>query len=246
MTSNQSAEPHGTYLVLGLLIAAGAVMFLWLAPRNQDPEPEPEREASQAAASDLAPISPSAAEEPKPTPAPVQAKAAPIEAPEPASPPAEPAEAPAAQEHADLFSEPMPDFMERIYKRVGDNKLLSARDQKLLYDYGQEHKDDARPQLILAWDARNRDWDGIAARMYRIAYTADERAKDDPSMLPDLLSIAGRFDNVEFTESSTLIADAYGPEALPEIEDEIALATRRGEQRKLGRLNRLRDEIRAQ
>jgi hypothetical protein len=64
-------------------------------------------------------------------------------------------------------------------------------------------------------------------------------------MLPDLISIASRYDNVEYQESSTLIKDAYGPEALPEIEDEIALATRRGEQRRLGRLNQLRDQIRS-
>jgi hypothetical protein len=98
---------------------------------------------------------------------------------------------------------------------------------------------------MLAWDARNRDWDGNAARMYRIAFSADARAKDDPSMLPDLISIAGRYDNVEYTDSSSLIVDAFGSEALPEVEDEIALATRRGEQRKLDRLTRLRDAIRA-
>jgi hypothetical protein len=63
-------------------------------------------------------------------------------------------------------------------------------------------------------------------------------------MLPDLISIASRFDNVEYQESSSLIKDAYGAEALPEIEDEIALATRRGEQRRLTRLNQLRDQIR--
>jgi len=237
VTSNQSAEPHGTYLVLGLLIAAGAVMFLWLAPRNQ--EADEEEAVSEAAASEVAP-------------APVQAAAAPqaaqarLQPAEPAEPEA-PTQAPntAEEAHSDLFAAPMPEFMDRIYKRVGDNKWLNANDQKQLYDFGKEHPDDARPQLILAWDARNRDWDGIAARMYRIAYTADERAKDDPSMLPDLISIAARFDNVEYKEASSLIADAYGPQALPEIEDEIALATRRNETGRLDRLNRLRDEIRS-
>jgi hypothetical protein len=64
-------------------------------------------------------------------------------------------------------------------------------------------------------------------------------------MLGDLISIASRYDNVEHTDASTLITDAYGAEALPEIEDEISLATRRGEQRRLERLTQLRDAIRA-
>ena len=241
MTSNQSAEPHGTYLVLGLLIAAGAVMFLWLAPRNQDTDPE--AEASEAADREFAP------NEPAPKPA---APAAPVaNAPEPAQPaavvlPAQPTvQAAPAHEPTDLFAEPLPEDLEKIHKRVSNNQWLNARDQKTLYDYGKEHKSDARPQLMLAWDARNREWDGIAARMYRIAFTADPRAKDDPSMLPDLISIASRFENVEYTESASLIADAYGAEALPEIEDEITLAERRGEQRRVARLNHLRDQIRS-
>jgi type IV secretory pathway VirB10-like protein len=241
VTTNQSAEPHGTYLVLGLLIAAGAVMFLWLAPRNQDPDPET-AQASEAATNEFAP---NAAAEPKPAPAEVKAAAAaePTPAPQPAPAPA--AEAQKANEPVDLFAQPLPEELDRIHKRVANNQWLSSKDQKALYDYGKEHKDDARPQLMLAWDARNREWDGIAARMYRIAFGADQRAKDDPSMLPDLISIASRFDNVEFTESASLIADAYGAQALPEIEDEISLADRRGEQRRLARLNHLRDQIRS-
>jgi hypothetical protein len=241
VTSNQqSAEPHGTYLVLGLLIAAGAVMFLWLAPRNQDPESE--AQTSEASDSEFAP---SAAVDPKPPAS--EAKAA--ASAEPAQPAAavlpEQAKPEPSTEPADLFAEPLPEELDRIHKRVSNNQWLNARDQKTLYDYGKEHKDDARPQLMLAWDARNREWDGIAARMYRIAFTADARAKDDPSMLPDLISIASRFEGVEYTESASLIADAYGAEALPEIEDEITLAERRGEQRRVTRLNHLRDQIRS-
>lgn len=240
MTSNQSAEPHGTYLVLGLLIAAGAVMFLWLAPRNQDTDPE--AETSEAADREFA------ANEPAPKPAAAVAPAAPAapvaKAPEPAQA-ALPAQPSVQVAPTDLFAEPLPEDLDKIHKRVSNNQWLNARDQKALYDYGKEHKDDARPQLMLAWDARNREWDGIAARMYRIAFTADPRAKDDPSMLPDLISIASRFENVEYTESASLIADAYGAEALPEIEDELTLAERRGEQRRVARLTHLRDQIRS-
>lgn len=241
MTTNQSAEPHGTYLVLGLLIAAGAVMFLWLAPRNQDPEAE--AEASENAATEFAP---NAVAEPKPA----EVKAAVAEPAKPAPEPVPAQPAPAAEapkaEPVDLFAQPMPEDLERIHKRVANNQWLNSNDQKTLYNYGKEHKDDARPQLMLAWDARNRDWDGIAARMYRIAFTADPRAKDDPSMLPDLISIASRFDNVEYEDSASLIRDAFGAEALPEIDDEITLAERRGEQRRLARLKHLRGQLSAQ
>lgn len=241
MTTNQSAEPHGTYLVLGLLIAAGAVMFLWLAPRNQDPEAE--AEASENAATEFAP---NAVAEPKPA----EVKAAVAEPAKPAPEPVPAQPAPAAEapkaEPVDLFAQPMPEDLERIHKRVANNQWLNSNDQKTLYNYGKEHKDDARPQLMLAWDARNRDWDGIAARMYRIAFTADPRAKDDPSMLPDLISIASRFDNVEYEDSASLIRDAFGAEALPEIDDEITLAERRGEQRRLARLKHLRGQLSSQ
>lgn len=242
MTTNQSAEPHGTYLVLGLLIAAGAVMFLWLAPRNPDTDHEGEANETETAANEFAPNA-AAAVEPKQA-APAAPAAEPVK-PTPAPQPAPAAEAPKAHDPVDLFAQPLPEDLDRIHKRVANNQWLSSRDQKALYDYGKEHKDDARPQLMLAWDARNREWDGIAARMYRIAFTADARAKDDPSMLPDLISIASRFDNVEYTDSATLISDAYGPEALPEIDDEISLAERRGEQRRLGRLKHLRESLAA-
>jgi hypothetical protein len=245
VTSNQSAEPHGTYLVLGLLIAAGAVMFLWLAPRNPDPDAGAESDASgeNETARDFEPTA--AAEQPA-KPAEVRAAAAEPgkEVPAAPAPVAQPKPA-AAHEHVDLFAEPLPEQLDRIHKRVSNNQWLSAGDQKVLYNYGQEHKDDARPQLMLAWDARNREWDGIAARMYRIAFTADARAKDDPSMLPDLISVASRFDSVEYQDAASLIRDAYGPDALPEIEDEINLAQRRGEQRRLTRLTHLRDQISA-
>jgi hypothetical protein len=242
VTTNQSAEPHGTYLVLGLLIAAGAVMFLWLAPRNQETDADAETEGTEAAAARDHDFAPSAAAEPKPAPAaPPPAAPQPIPA-APAQPSAEP-EKKVHKDPVDLFAEPLPETLDRIHKRVANNQWLNSRDQKSLYDFGKEHKDDARPQLILAWDARNRDWDGIAARMYRIAFTADARAKDDPSMLPDLISIASRFDNVEYTDSASLIADAYGSEALPEIDDEITLAQKRGEQRRVARLNHLREQL---
>ena len=151
--------------------------------------------------------------------------------------------APALAPDSDLFAGTMPDFMVDLHAAVLDKKWLGAPQQRQLYEFGQEHKDDARPQLILAWDSMNREWDGIAVRMYRIAYRADHRAKDDPSMLRDLLTVASRFDRTEFREATEIIKEAYGKDALPRIEEEMGKYAAAGAPDRAARLSRLRDAI---
>ncbi|HMI90199.1 MAG TPA: hypothetical protein VK509_02495 [Polyangiales bacterium] len=168
-------------------------------------------------------------------------------APAPAQPAPKPATAAPAQPIApdsDLFAGTMPDFMVDLHARVLDKKWLGAPEQRQLYEFGKQNKNDARPQLLLAWDSMNREWDGIAVRMYRIAYRADRRAKDDPTMLRDLLAVASRFDRTEFREASEIIKEAYGGEALPRIEEEIARFTTAGEVARAARMSRLRDSLR--
>ena len=171
-----------------------------------------------------------------------------VSAPKPATgAPAAPAPAAAAEPtnpDSDLFAGTMPDFMVDLHARVLDKKWLDAPQQRQLYEFGQAHKDDARPQLLLAWDSMNREWDGIAVRMYRIAYRADHRAKDDPSMLRDLISIGSRYDRTEFRETTEIVKEAYGASALPRIEDEIARLAAAGDVARSTRLARLRDAIR--
>ena len=241
MSTNQTAQAsRNTWLWLGLLLAVAVALAIWLMPRSttgtSDMVSGAQTEAEEPAIA-AAPAAPQAQEPPAP-----QAEAKPTS---PAAPSA-PAPAPTAKEF-DLFAEPMPDFMVDLHAKVLDKKWLSASQQKQLYEYGKEHKDDARPQLILAWDARNRDWDGIASDMYGIAYRADKRVKDDPNMLKDLLYVAGahQHETVEFKDTAELIDKAYGAEALPKIEDELAVAQKRGEQAKAERLNRLRELIRS-
>ncbi len=172
-------------------------------------------------------------------------------APEPEASPGKPAAVPAAQVappgeptlDVDLFAGPMPDFMTEAHTRVLDKKWLNVEMQKKLYHFGQEHKDDARPQLLLGWDSMNREWYGIAVRMYRIAYRADKRAKHDPSMLRDLLFVASRYDKTEFREATEIIKEAYGEEALPRIDEEISALRVRGDVAKSERLERLRKAV---
>jgi hypothetical protein len=160
-----------------------------------------------------------------------------------AAAPAAPAKAAEPTLDVDLFAGPMPDFMTEAHARTLDKKWCDVTLQKKLYQFGQEHKDDARPQLLLAWDSMNREWYGIAVRMYAIAYRADKRSKHDPSMLRDLLFVAARHDRVEYKEASELIREAYGEEALPSIDEELATFRAQGNSVNTERLERLRDAI---
>lgn len=221
----------GTWtLVLSLVAAAGLAAWLIGGPR----------EAEQAE-----PNSGTIVEMP-PAAEPTLVQAEPVKKPAaPSAPAPQPSAASAEPAPSDLFADPMPEFMTPIRDRVLAKRWLDVSDQKQLYEYGKLHKDDARPQLLLAWDARNREWDAITAQMYRIAYRADQRVKDDPNMLPDLLAVASHHDRMEFDEASGVIQDAYGAQALPRIEADISEARQRGEEQRLTRLNRLRDSIRA-
>jgi hypothetical protein len=242
MTTNQTAQAsRNTWLWLGLLLAVAVALAIWLMPRPTTGTSE----AAPPAAQGNEPATAAPAPAPKEQPAP-KAEAKPV-ADDKATEQAQPSTpAPVAKE-SDMFAEPMPDFMVDLHAKVLDKKWLNAPQQKQLYEYGKEHRDDARPQLILAWDALNRDWDGIATDMYRIAYRADKRAKDDPNMLKDLLRVAGAHQDqtVEFTDTAELVQKAYGVDALPKIETEIAESRLRGEQTKSDRLSKLREYIRS-
>ena len=225
MASNESKTLW--VAVLALLAFAGMMVWMLSGPGEEGP-------AEDEVAMATAPATAAAPPAPKP-----------IEAAPAAKPTATPEAVPAAplDPLVDVFAGQMPDFMVEIHTRVLDKRPLDVVAQKKLYDFGQEHKDDARPQLLLAWDSMNREWDGIGVRMYRIAYRADARAKHDPRMLSDLISVASRFDRVEFRESSTLIVDAYGASARPRIQDEIATLRQSGQHAQAARLDRVLELI---
>jgi hypothetical protein len=223
----------GTWWTLGLILVAAACLGAWLIGGPSTPEAD---EPSTGTVVEMPP--------PQPTVVQTELVQKPAEPAKPAARAPQPTAA-SPEPQSDIFSGPMPDFMVSIRDRVLEKRFLDVSDQKQLYEYGKEHKEDARPQLLLAWDARNREWDGITAQMYRIAYRADKRVKEDPNMLPDLLAIASQHDRMEFDEASGVIQDAYGAQALPRIEADIAEARQRGQDMRVTRLNRLRDNIRA-
>jgi hypothetical protein len=235
VTTKQST----TWVIAGAGLAIGIALAVWALSVP-----------SGGGAADPGPMAEAPSEPPPPPAAAPQTEPVPGAQP-PAAPAAKPVEpsavAPSAPPiaEADLFAEPMPDFMTDLHARVLDKKWLGAPDQKKLYQYGQEHKDDARPQLIMAWDAMNREWYGMAASLYRIAYKADPRSKGDPSMLRDLISVAGRYDRMEFDESAGVIKSAYGEDALPYVNAELDKANDANDTARATRLSRLRDQLSA-
>jgi hypothetical protein len=219
-----SNETRNLGFAVGVLVAFGALMvWVMTGPPPADSDAHAARPNEEPAAPDTA------SERPEP------AAAAKATSPEPA--------VAAPPPSSDLFAAPMPDFMTDAHARVLDKKWLDAEAQKQLYQFGQEHKDDARPQLLLAWDSMNREWDGIAVRMYRIAYRADQRAKDEPGMLRDLLDVASRFDKTENREATELVTEAYGEQALPQLDASLADLRAGGDLMRAGRLERLRAAI---
>src|SRR5688500_8361581 len=135
-----AGESRGLILAaVALALFAGAMFWALQGPAEDEPVPA-------AAAS---------ADEPAPTGAPPTAA-------QPAQPaanaaPAQPAVPP--QPAVDLFAGEMPDFMATLHARVLDKKPLGAPQQRELYEYGKKNPNDARPQLLLAWDSMNREWD---------------------------------------------------------------------------------------
>ena len=225
MASNDSRNL--AFAVVALVAFAGMLVWVLAGPSG----------AEEATASTAPMAGPEQAAAPK---APTQVASAPKQAATKAAPSASPTL------DVDLFAGAMPDFMAEAHGRVLDKKWLDVSMQKQLYHFGQEHKDDARPQLLLAWDSMNREWYGIAVRMYRISYRADRRAKYDPSMLRDLLWIASRYDRTEFRETVEIMKEAYGEEALPRIDEEIATLRNARQIAQVERLTRLRAEIAGQ
>ncbi len=232
-----STNQSKTGVIVGALIVAALGTGAWLLGRPGEDD--------DTALNDDTPSEPATAPNaPKPPESGPSIQAKPV-SPEPAKPaPKQLLAAPA--EDVDLFADAMPDFMVDIHARVLDKKPLGVEDQKKLYFYGKDHRDDARPQLLLAWDAKNRDWDGMAITVYGTAFRADPRAKQDKQNLRDLLDLASKHEveRVEFTDATQIIKDAFGPDALPVIEEQLNKLEESGQLARAARLSKMRDEIR--
>lgn len=235
VTTTSTKQSRPWVIGVALLVAAIGVGAWLLRPTQSD----------EAAAAEI-PSEPASAEAPSKavqTGPSLQVKPAPTE---PTAKADTPKPAAAADPDVDLFADAMPDFMVDIHARVLDKRWLGVEDQKALYKYGKEHRDDARPQLLLAWDARNREWDGMAITVYGTAFRADPRARQDKTNLRDLLDLASKHevDRVEFTDATEIIKDSFGLDALPIVEEQLAKLEENGQLARAARLSHMRDALR--
>ncbi|HKP62296.1 MAG TPA: hypothetical protein VJV78_36435 [Polyangiales bacterium] len=234
--STTTTKQSKTWVIATAALVACVGILAWILARPTD-DALPE----DTTASEPTPPEPVPAPTPQPktaatTTAAVAAK--PVEAAKPVPQPA------AAEDEVDLFADAMPDFMVNIHAQVLDKKPLNVEQQKALYKWGQENKDDARPQLLLAWDCVNREWEGMAISMYRIAFKADPRARDQKN-LRDLLNLASKHEpgRVEFDEAEQTVQDNFGGSALAEIETQLAKLNAAGELQRAARLSKMRDDL---
>jgi hypothetical protein len=231
VTTTTTTKQSKTWVIATAALVACVGVLAWILARPSDDVLPDDSTASEPAA----PAAPAAEAKPAPSAAVVAAK--PATAAKPAPPP------PAAAE-VDLFADTMPDFMVDIHARVLDKKPLGVEEQKALYNWGKQNKDDARPQLLLAWDCINRDWDGMAVTVYGMAFRADPRAKDSKN-LRDLLNLMSKHEpgRVEFDDAAKIVTDGFGQSALPEIEAQLAKLNAAGELQRAARLSKLRDDL---
>jgi hypothetical protein len=225
-----------TWVIAAAALVAFIGVVAWVLSRPAIPTDE-----LAATEPPAEPARPPAAPAPKPSDTPVlEAKVAPVAEEKPEQQPV------AADEPVDLFAGEMPDFMADLHARVLEKKFLNVEQQKELYHWGQEHKNDARPQLLLAWDSRNRDWDGFAINVYGIAFRADPRATQDPAHLRDVLQLASKHEveRVEFTEATQIVKTHFGLNALPLIDEELEELNASGQIARATRLSKMRDILR--
>lgn len=224
------------WVAAGGVLAAGAVAIA-LIPRDtpggkartvameEPPSPDEWMPTSELVLEDEAPEDDGLADPPVP------------DTPSPAAPPPEP-EAGAA---SSLFDAPAPELISKGYEFASRGQRLRATKVKAIFDYGQEHPDDARPSLILAIDSLNRGWHGFAAKHYLKAYQKDPRVRDEPRMFEDLLSMVGK--SRDAAPAADAIVEIFGPEALPEVENGLAEATAQGDRYRAEQLRELKERL---
>lgn len=155
----------------------------------------------------------------------------------------EPGDAGDADESPPLIKAPMPEPLMEAWLLQRDGQLLEVALQKELWNYGHAHPHDARPWLLLARDSVRREWTGFAVSQYRLAITADVRAKQEPEVLPYLIGVVRDYVNFENEEATALIRSAWGTEALRAVEDAREAALRAGQLIQADRLEKLREAL---
>jgi hypothetical protein len=110
----------------------------------------------------------------------------------------------------------IPARMRVAKRRAVEGEELTPALLSAVKDYAHDHRDDARPSLILAYVYANRGWLTDAIERYRLAYRIDPRARGDLRMLRDLVDFVGISDVAPRAEHA--IEEIYGDEALEHVD----------------------------
>lgn len=141
------------------------------------------------------------------------------------------------EETVDLFTGPAPEIISKGYQIASEGRMLRSDKVKEVYEFGKQHPGDARPHIILGIDSMNRGWYGFAVGHYLKATQQDPRAKKDPRVMEDLLSVAG---NQHYADKAhEALTKIYGREALAAAKQALADATTEGNAVRAEHLGRL-------
>lgn len=145
----------------------------------------------------------------------------------------------------DLLEEELPTELQDARALLEAGREFDLDTMRALYNFGSVHTDDARPWLLLGYDAANLENWGFATRYYRRAIGADPRAAYQRTVFDDLLGVVRSYVGVEQEEASDLIVASYGDEVIVEIDAESADALVAGDADGAERLRALSVRVRS-
>jgi hypothetical protein len=230
-SKSESARPRRSanpvaWLAAALVAAAFVAFVVWPRPDAREARPS-ETKAEPA---------------PPAEPAPVQfEKTTAAAAPAPARPRASAAPTIAALAPLDLFAGDVPEALRMTHQVTAAGGQLALERIKELYQLGKDHPGDARPHLVMGQDAMNRGWEAFAVDHYTRAQKEDPRARQDSRMLKDLVLIAGG--KREPAKGSAALVSIYGAAAIPAVEEALAEAGEKGDERRVQQLANLSQEL---
>jgi hypothetical protein len=110
---------------------------------------------------------------------------------------------------------------------------------RALRRYAREHRDDARPFLLLGRIYTARNWRDDALERYLRAHRIDPAARHDPHMRDDLIWLATQ--KSTSSRAGRALAAIYGEDVLPALRAQLASGNLETEER--ARLERLAERL---
>jgi len=140
---------------------------------------------------------------------------------------------------ADPWAGEVPATLAAIKRRLDAGQAVSGRDEQRLMTYARQHRDDPRSYLLLARTYLAKGWRSDALERYGLAYDADPAARNDPHMLPDLVTLSAH--GTVGRPAAALLRRVYGRDAVAAIDATLDGGGLRREE--AARLRRLRDSL---